>query len=392
MATDVIYYNIQISNINKTNSGKITGADALQSQSQIQSNNTLPILTVPEDYVGSIVRFAVPCFNIPLIQFIVQTPITSPTDINKGIYSFTLEYNGTFSSQTFYTFIPQVENITPPNNPSQFQDFSSEYYFLYNYGEWIQFQNTALNTAFLELQTLVAPALATVDPPFFNYDPITQLISLYVDKLFFDQNLTTPIIKIYFNNVSEQYFNGFIFNDVAVGSANGVDSYFKIRNFNGINISPVNNALIVFSQEFVSLGYLSPLKNIVISTNMNIVSEIFFISNASALQNSAYLNVLTDFIPDLSNGQEAGVGSKIFIYNAPSLFRVFDFVDKHPLYSIGLTINWTDTLGNVYPLTLSKGTVASIKMMFIKKSFYSKIKGGNINDFKHTSETHYKKY
>ncbi len=125
---------------------------------------------------------------------------------------------------------------------------------------------------------------------------------------------------------------------------------------------------------------------------MNIVSEIFFISNASALQNSAYLNVLTDFIPDLSNGQEAGVGSKIFIYNAPSLFRVFDFVDKHPLYSIGLTINWTDTLGNVYPLTLSKGTVASIKMMFIKKSFYAKIKGGNINDFKHTSETHYKKY
>ena len=390
--TDVIYYNIQISNINNTNSGKITGADAQQSKSQIQSNNTLPILAIPEDYVGSIIRFAVPCFNIPLIQFIVQTPITIPADVNKGIYSFTLEYNGTFSSQTFYIYIPQVENIPPPSTPSQFQDFSSEYYFLYNYGEWIVYQNTALKTAFTELQTLVAPALATAIAPFFNYDPITQLISLYADKNFFDQNLPAPFVKIYFNNVSEQYFNGFIFNDVAIGVANGADSYFKIRNFNNLNISPVNNDLIIFSQEFVSLGYLSPLKNIIISTNMNIVSEIFFISNTSALQNSAYLNVITDFIPDLSNGQEAGIGSKIFIYNAPSLFRVFNFVDKNPLYSIGLTINWTDTLNNIYPLTLSKGTVASIKMMFIKKSFFDKLKGGNINDFKHTSTTHNIRY
>lgn len=389
--TDVIYYNIQISNINDTNSGKITGPDTKQSQSKIQSNNTLPILTVPEDYVGSIIRFAVPCFNIPLIQFIVQTPIIDFKDVDRGIYSFTLEYNGTFSSQTFYYHAPQTEYAPRPKYPSEFQDFSGEYYFLYNYGIWIEIQNKALGIAFRELQLLVEPALETATAPFFIYDATTQLISLYVDKLFYDQNLFS-FIKIYFNTVSEQYFNGFIFNDVAVGSVNGVDSYFNIRNTNNINVSPINSDLLIFSQEFVTLGYLSPLKNITISTNMNIVSEIFFISNPSALQNSAYLNVITDFIPDLSNGQEAGIGSKIFIYNAPSLFRVFNFVDKTPLYSIGLTINWVDTLNNIYPLLLSKGTVASVKMMFIKKSFFEKLNGGNINDFKHTSATHNIRY
>ena len=370
--TDTLYYNISIDATSQQTSGITKGAGALPVNPNIVANNSQPIVANPQEWYGSIIRFSIPCFTVPLIQFLVQTPIITQADTLNGIYSFTLSYNGIYSDQIYYQFIPQIEDAPPPQYPSTTQDFSTYYYFLYSYGVWIDFQNTCLLTAFNNLKSKVGGALDTANPPYFYYDSATQLISLYADKAYFDNSLPTPVY-IYFNTVCQQYFNGFIYNEKAVGSANGADCYFIVQNYQGNNLKTINSVeYIVMTQEFISLAYLSPLKNILITTNMNVNSEIFYLNSGTTNQNNNFLNVLTDFIPDLSGGNEAGIGSKIFIYNAPSLYRVFEFKSNTPLYSVSLGISWVDQLGNVYPLYLNKGTIATIKMMFVKKTVFNK--------------------
>lgn len=368
--TDVIYYNISIDNTSPQTSGKIYGSSARELNATITANQNIPIIDKPDEYFGSIIRFEVPCFTIPVISFIVQTPIVTEQDINKGIYTFTLKYGSNVSIQSPVYFVPVITDPTygiTPTYPSAVQQFTP-YYFIYSYGTWVSFLNTALAVAFADLQTKVSGALDNAKTPFFYYDPNTQLITLYADKDYFDQSLMDPVY-IYFNSVSNAYFNGFIWNEENIGDSQGLDNYFVITNTMGLNTKTINSTVYTMNtQEFVALSYLSPLKNILITTQMGVSSEIFFLNSPGATQNTSFVNVLTDFIPDLSGSQEAGVSSKTFIYNATSLYRLFEFIDKNPLYSVSLAINWVDTNNNIYPLQLAKGTLASIKIMFIKKS------------------------
>lgn len=369
---DVVYYNITIETENITTSGKIYGEYAKSTDATITAQNNAPVLENPDQYYGSVVRFSVPCFTIPTIAFTVQTPIITAEDINKGIGSFTMTYKTSTSIQSFHIFQPQVLGVSPPSYPSIYQNFGTYYYFLYNYTWLMNIWNEALKVAFIDLQNL-EPEIASAGCPFFYYDPVTQFISLYADNAFFNQSLANPI-NIYFNNISQQYYNGLMYNEISVGSANGCDALFVLQSQNELNLQTINNIeCLVSSQEWVSLAYLSPLKNIVITSSMNVVSEVFYVNNPSSIQNNQYVNVITDFVPDLSGSTEAGVGTKVFIYNASSLYRVFQFRDLNPLYAINMGIQWVDQLGNFYPLSLVKGTTATMKIMFIKKTVYNNL-------------------
>ena len=91
--------------------------------------------------------------------------------------------------------------------------------------------------------------------------------------------------------------------------------------------------------------------------------------------NINYTGILADYLPDLTTQNDAGISSKTFIYNAPSLYRLFEFQKKGPLYEISANIFFSDSLGNQYPLYLEKGQAIEIKLMFIKKSI---IRGGKL--------------
>jgi hypothetical protein len=370
---DVLYYNISIDNTGSKISGLTYGNNANFIESKVKAFNNQPILENPNKYYGSIVRMEIPAFAIPLVNIQIKTPINSVADVNTMINSFTLKYGNTYSSQVNMIWTPQiyspVGSIPPYQYPAQ-QQLYTGYYYCYSYAIWANMCNTALKTALAELKTLV-PAISACADPFFYFDAETQLFSLYVDKAFFDQSLTN-YIEIFINSVSSPIYNGFLFNEKSVGSANGADEVFLIYNFNGINTENINSKdYLVMTQEFANLAYLSPLKSIVISTDMNVISEIFFVNNPSATSNNQYINVLTDFLPDLSGSSEAGIGSKMFIYNASSLWRLFQFTDKNPLYTISLGIFWVDVNNNFQPLYLPKGLQANVKMMFISHRFYN---------------------
>ena len=376
---DVQYYNLTISNSDLQTAGQTYGEASRKIPASIFAYNDNPIIADPSEYYCSIARFEVPCDYVPLVQFIVQTNSAGIVeDPNLGVNSFTLTYGNTVSTQAFIKFIPQIENQPTPPVGTLGQQFTP-YYFITSYNWWLQLLNTALNEAITDLKTQVGGAITNATAPFFNYDSSTQLITLYADKSWYSNILTTPIY-IYFNSVSIPIFNGFNFNRVSSGSANGVDCYFVIRNNNDLNLQTIGTVEYILStQEYVGLSYLSTLSSFIISTSMNIKSESSFILNPTNgnAQNLQYTNILTDFIPDLSSTNEAGLASKIFIFTAPvNMYRPFQFNQRDPLYNIIVNISFTDSFGNVYPLQLPKYNNVTIKFQFMKKSIFAAMSGG----------------
>lgn len=364
---DVFYYNVSVLNPQSNTTG------GLGIQAEINANNNIPICSNPEDYYASIIRFQVPGFNIPLIQFIVQTPVSN---INLGIYSFTITDSVHTSGQTFVLYIPQIALPTSqiPVAGTPQQNFGL-YYFLYDYTFFISLLNTALATATTNYNTASGN---TATAPFFFYDAPTQLITLYADKTYYNQTAGSAL-KIYFNNPLRDYFVGLPYCNTSLIQASptgGLDNYILITDTHGLNetyIPPTATTGINYlktTYQYNAYGYWSFLKSILITTNMNVVSETFYINNPTEFQNTQYLNVLTDFLPDLGVSNGAGVSSQIYIYNAPSLYRIFEFKQKTPLYTVSLSIGYTDTLGNFYPLYLDVGQEANFKIMFIKKDVY----------------------
>ena len=102
-----------------------------------------------EDYFVAIARFsiqtggALPVF-IPAIQ-------TGQSNVNQTVYIITLVYNGASGTGTIM-HVPQP-TAQLPSAPTTVQDFSTDYYYIYNYQDWIGMVNTAFQTAFANLIT-----------------------------------------------------------------------------------------------------------------------------------------------------------------------------------------------------------------------------------------------
>jgi len=359
---DIFYYNFSISNANVNTSGDNQNTQILADETAL---NNIPLLDVPEDYYASIVRFSIPGYNIPVAYFIVQTPVV---DINKTIYSFTMSYGDFNSNQEFVEFVPSFEapSFAFPPSPTPLQTFS-QYYYIYDYTSIISMWNTTLKSCTASLNTNAGTSFTA---PFFIYDAPTQLISLYTKEGEWD-GVNAP--QLWLNYSMLNYFVGARLYSISplVTTTLGKDNQYVIENFNNVNVVDVSGIKYVkTSFDYNSYGYYNFLSSILITTSMNVRSEQFYINNPQDFQNTQYVNVLADYIPDLAIPNGAGLAQQIFIYNAPSLYRIFEFKQKTPLYRVSLAINLVDRYGNVYALGLDKGIQASFKLMFIKKSVY----------------------
>jgi hypothetical protein len=370
---DVMYYNLTIGN----NAPEVEGVLNYPTiPAQITANNNIPIIQNPDDYYACIIRFQIPAITLPLANIVIQTPVA---DINKTIYSFAITDNaGTpNNTQTFVEWSPQV--ILPagevPKVGTLTQTFN-EYYLCYSYRWFIDLWNTALNDACVKY--------GGIDfVPFFEYDSATQLISLYAPK---DFTTFGNGYKIWINNNFLSYFVGYEkvnVNQTSTNNAYGLDNYLVVRN-SIIDTLPLFEVdYFKNSYEYSAYGYWNFLKSIAITTTMNVNSQAVYNNNSSqysnntaplsTFQNVNYVNILEDYYPDLALQQGAGVSSQIFTYNAPSLYRIFTFNQKTPLYKVDLGINVVDTYGFIFPLQLPKGQLATFKIMFIKKSVYANI-------------------
>jgi hypothetical protein len=357
---DVVYYNLTIGNNDPATEGLLISNDV---QANITALNNIPILQNPNDYYGSIIRYQIPALTLPVLSVIIQTPVV---DINKTIWSFAITDGvGTPNlTQTFVSWIPQVivpSNLIPlPNTPTQ---TLSEYYLCYSYNWFISLWNTALATA-------CATYGGIADVPFFKYDATTQLISLYASSQF---TTAGGGLKIWINNCFINYFVGYekvSVNQQQTNNPNGLDNYLVINN-SPLDALPAPSTYFQNPYEFNAFGYWNFLKSILITTTMNVNSEVIFNNNQGNSQNVNYVNILEDYYPDLALQNGAGVSSQIFTYTATSLYRIFQFNQRNPLYKIDLGINVVDVYGNIFPLLLPKGQLANFKLMFIRKEIYA---------------------
>lgn len=397
--SDIVYYNLTIG----TNSTGLVASnnDYTASPASIVAQNTLPILDDPSQYYGSVVRLNIPQFEIPVAYFDVATDSSGNVpDIDEGIYQFTLAWGSlaTDGTRTIVVedtqscrWVQQDFNAYPiPVNGAKLTP--SNYYFIYDYETMINTWNVALKTAFDNLITSgLAPLLATGQEPFFYYDPNTQKISLYSVQSTSEFGFGTDFLQIYCNGVMENFIHGFkflYFTDAVKSILFNVQSYPKITS--PLNVSPLPDSsgnpdpsgipYIKVQQEYVSLNYWNMLRNIYITTTMPVQQEGYYIGslNNNLGQNLILQSTLTDYIPDLTQGGQAGVAGAQFIYNANALWRIFQLNSNVPLMNISAAIFFTDQNGYSWPLTLFVKQPCNIKFMFIKKHLISNLFKGKV--------------
>lgn len=365
---DIQYFNLSITNANSTDAGQLTPQNLNSIQARIRAETNVPILENPNEYYASVIRMFVPADYVPIAQFIIQTPVN---DINLSVYSFTIQQGSNIGSQTFMQFVPDNKQplVKPPPTGTQQQTFT-DYYFIYNYISIQQMLNATLVNAVTAFNTQYGTTLSI---PFFNYDSQTNLFSLYALKSEYESS-NSGSAKIWYNSPMYKFLGSINSNYYNQADPQGLD--YLILNYSNSGLNDVTLAgapYIKNAQQYVDLSSMAFIKSFLVTTEMNVVSETFFINNKSVYQNVNFVNVLTDFLPDIYTNNDAGISSKGFIYNAPSLYKLFQFQQKDPLRNITAYIYFTDQYNNIYPLPIDNGLSANIKFMFIKKNLIKDI-------------------
>lgn len=354
---NIVYFNATISN---------TESDT-PVEAQYFSNSQSIILQNQSEWVGSIIRLNINQFLIPIFLFKVQTPVNN---VNLGIYSFTLTYNNQSSGQTYLLWQP-TNTMSIPLTGSSTQDFTSNYYYCYSYQTMIDCMNIALKTAYTNLSNTVGnTTLPISDYPYIVYNQNLQLLELHAPTIF-DSNNETPV-NIYCNTDLMPFLHGFKLFTQGYGTSTGQDYLISVKTLPDQTkaINKDSNDNIVMYQEASCFSYWNSLRQIFVKSNLNVALECFFDPNT----NISYSNILTDYCPDLSGPEEALISEKQFVYNASSLYRLFEFNKNNmPLTSINLSLVWIDNDGNEYPIYIYKGFKCDIKLMFIKKNFLNNI-------------------
>ena len=394
---DQVYFDITVSNFQSTTT--VPPVFAFNEQ------RTMPFIRNPEEYYLSILRFTMETGSLPLF-----IPSIEPNqgDVNKTIYSFTLEYtdpaipaNVYSSGQQFIQWIPQDLSapvpLPPSGNVNRIQNNSTGYYNCYSYSYWIYLIDLALQTAFDDLVTAVTGAglpMLTTYAPFLNWDTTANQAALYADEQGYtvDQGgVLVDTIRIYCNAPMFTLFNSFPATYLGYqGIADGKNYQLIIPNIGAVNLititpvqlPPVPPALsityraIVLYQEYSTIANWSPITALVFTSNTlpiqsNQVSTPVVYDDAEQVRfsgnNSNIANILTDMVS--SDGQYR----PNMVYVPSAEYRLITMYGNRPLSNVDLNIFWRNKTGQLEPYRINSGECVTIKMAFLKKSvFHSK--------------------
>lgn len=345
---------------------------------KFQQNLDEIFITNPSEYYVSVVRFSIPCQNIPI--FVPEIQEFPNTNINNTVYSVSLEYNGFTSGETFIQFVSSNPGVyaLPISASSPEANTSSIYYWIYNFQAFIDMVNTALATAFTNLSIASGGTLPVGSvAPYFEFDPATQLISLVAQRLFYDQTLLQPI-NIFMNYKLFVYFDAIEAIYLGTGTnnylANGKDFQLVIKDlknnwYNPSFVAPAAPpAYYKMTQNFSNLVSWNVFKSLQISSNMIPIREEYAPSlRDTAGSNTESQTFLKDFEPVLNNGGDSR-GILYFVLDGP--YQLIDLLSTTPLTKLDLTMYWVDRFGRKYLLQCPYNQVISVKIVFIKKTSY----------------------
>jgi len=335
-----------------------------------------PFLACPSNYYMSVVRFQIQTGDaLPVFVPQVQLGQTNP---NLLIYSITLKYK-TYEFQAYVNFIPDDLTQPLPNPPLDFQDLTSQYYFLSTYQQWIEMVNITFKTAFNGLNALViagGDVLPTPNAPFMEFDPSQLVAILDTDEAGYERTLTNPI-QIFMNSPMFNLFSTFPAVIVNYTTAtNGKNYLLTIFNNNGTNILslPSYNAIQSY-QEGSTVALLNPIQSIVFTTALlpvipSNVSTPKIFGSASTLfnvgNNANLAPVISDFVVpvDALNRYRPNI-----VYTPSAEYRLLGMYGSSPVSAIEISAFWKDVFGLLHPILLNSGCSASLKIMFRRKDY-----------------------
>lgn len=359
---DNIYYNITI-----PFTPNLEGISPALYQAQLSQ----PIVYNPQEYYLAVVRFKISGSDIPI--FIAKIQPFPNTNVNNTVYSVAISYNGNFSPQTFIQYVPSDLTLQPslPLTASHPNADKVPYYFVFNYTDFLFMINTALATAFAAV-----PGGTPVGSvaPYFIFDPVAERVSLIAQQAFYD--LSDPAIllpiKVYVNTQLFGFIEGIpaIFN----GGPNGQDLYMNIRNLqnsnwytpSGPNAPAFPLTLLQMEQEYATLANWNSLQTVQVVSNLLPINREYvpsFNNQSSGVISSQ--GILADFIPLLSNGTEARATIE-FVSNGQ--WRLIDMFGNSPITKVDISFYWTDEDGDQFIIPIPINSVATIKLLFIKKN------------------------
>lgn len=348
-------------------------------EAKFQQNLDDVFLKTPSEYYLSVVRFSIPCQNIPI--WYPEIKLYPNTNINDTVYSVSLEYNGFTSGETFVQFVSEnpnayVRSITV-NNPEA--ETSSIYYWIYNYQAVVDMINTALATAFTALGVASGGLPVGSVAPYFEFDPVTQLMSLVAQRLFYDVGIALPI-TVFMNYKLYTYFDSMLSNYLGTNSynvylPNGKDFQIIVKDLKNnwynpsfvVAASPPN--YYKMSQNYPTLLNWGVFQSLQITTNLiPVKSEVAPTLDSNDSSNTTEQSFLKDFEPVLNNGGDTRNGVLQYVLDGP--YQLINLVGNTPLKKLDIQLYWVDRLGRKYLLLCPYNQVVSIKTVFIKKSSY----------------------
>jgi len=335
-------------------------------------------LQCPENYYMSVVRFQIQTGDsLPVIVPQVQLGQNDP---NLLIYSVTLSYK-TYVKQTYVYFITDDLSQPLPQPPLDFQDLTSQYYFVSTYQAWIEMVNNAFKTCFNQLNALVVTGgdtLPTNNAPFLEFDPYGLVAILDCDVLGYDRSLVNPI-NIYMNSPMFNLFNNFpaviqSYTNVLYGK-NVKLSIFNNNNTNLLNL-PTYNCIQTY-QEGSTICMWNPISSIVFTTALlpvipsNVAVPRVFnsnnnIQNTGSGNNANIAPIISDFVVpvDATNRYKPNI-----VYTPSAEYRLFNLYGNSPISAIEITAYWKDMFGGLHPIYLNSGAGASLKIMFRRRDY-----------------------
>ena len=364
------YYDVIITNKGET----------LSKEANIHTRLAAPLLDNPGEYKMMIQKFAIDGEGIPISIIELKNPQTIKTQNWETIHNvYVVNSTGQVATANvlFNSFI--FPN-TPPmpvkkEGTMGYYNNRDKYFFVYTYTHLIRSINDALSKAYNQL----FPSIPY--PPFFQYDPISQLITFKVPNAVFAVSPPAINANIYFSMPLRKYVGeGFAGSFISPGQIPGINEnvYSIILTTNGINDPQTDATYLAIPQEYVSITSFSTTNAILIQSRTIPVRKEHFpsnyhqfsLTNNSSNQEEQYTNmnafpILSVFYPHSSS---AGDFRGKIIYSNDSLMSgdLIDLQGNAPLSEIQIGVYFTDNFNNVYPLPLLPGKTVNIRLAFVK--------------------------
>jgi hypothetical protein len=367
----LVYYSADIINNQQTlATATTTNRDA---PARFQESRATPILNNASNFEVAVVSANLDGATKSLPIFIPQIDLKQ-TNPDKTIYRILLTYDTqSYSSQIIFTspsLTSRPSNIDPlfPD-----QDLSTDYYYIYNYQQFIDIIN---NNIYLLSLSFTTPPIANAIP-YLSYDPNNGLFSIYMPIT----DSRVPKFGLYFNEDLYNLFSSFSYNISSLNPDTPYQlSFYSATTQAGLNEfkNTYTNVLFKYiTQQYNTTNNMwCPISSIVFSTTLlPILNEstsspiVYKTSNINNLSTSsnAFNNNILEFNPITDKASDI---TNILQYLPSAEFRYKSLTGSNtPINNIDINLYWRNRLNNqLYQLFMPNNSNISIKLLFRRKN------------------------